>query len=249
MRTKYYGQGFTNASIPDTKNKPTPKKKLIDRVTKLFALADSTLHEAEATNARKMAVELLTKHNLSLNQTEVDKQEHITISSIIGTRLFEYDKTLNQILAQFTGVFIYISKEKDNRQVFNYIGTPSNLQAFQYILQIVTQQRTASFTTWTSSLDFQDNPDRFGWKNGFSLGVYEKCRELTDQMKEKVEEKGLVVINESLAAKNSMENSILLSTGNRGNQRTTSVGFEAGKVVSFNKGVSQTRTKTLRIEN
>ncbi len=245
MRTKYYENSFNDVKIET--NTSNPKKKLIDRVTKLFALADSTTHEEEAISARNIAVELLAKHNLSLNQKEVNDQEHITIQDHTELRAFAYDKILRHNLAKFTGVFVFLTKRR-NGTIYNYIGTKTNLQAFQYMLYIVLEQRISAFTTWTASLDFQENPDKFAWKNGFSMGVGEKCTELTEQMKTKVEERGLVIVNEYTASSIKAHSQHNLQKGDRGVQRSTNSGIEAGKQVNLNKSISR-QNKVLRISS
>lgn len=246
MRTKHQGDSFANTTIHDTPDLSTPKKKLIDRVTKLFALADSTLHEGEATSARNMAVELLAKHNLSLNQKEVDEQEHITITNNTGKRVFEYDKILHLGLTEFTEVFMFLSSSKKKTTTFHYIGTPVNLRAFQYMLSIVLQQRASAYIDWTTSANCDS--DNFAWKNGFSIGVTKKCRELTDQMITKVEEKGLVVVSELKSAKNYAHESHNLKAGSKGSRRSNAAGIEAGRAVNFNKGVTAQK-KVLQIGN
>lgn len=240
MRTKYYGNGFIDAGtvLTDT-DKINPKKKLIDKVTKLFAVADSTIHEGEANNARNLAVELLAKHNLSLNQVNVDEQNHTHMSSNKGIRSFNYDTQLHHTLAKFTGVFFFIQKEKKTT-IFNYVGTIPNLQAFHYMVKIVLQQRE-------HAQNFANSSDIFAWKNGFAEGVRDKCRKLHEQMKQKVEGEGLMVVDESKSAQNSLSGTHQFVKGKKGSQRITTAGFNAGRNVNLNKGVSTTDS-TLLIE-
>jgi len=228
MRTKYrdsFYQGVPSSEVINS------KKKLIDRVTKLFALADGTNHTEEADAARKMAIKLLADHNISINQLSKD-DEYVVITESFTTRRFNHTKFLYNAIAAFTGVrFLLYGKQQ-----FRYIGTKSNIEAFRYMLCVVLEQRDRAY-------ELQDKGDistKQRWMLGFAYGVCDKCRQLKQQTAAEVVERGLVPVNESKQAENWYSNQ-----GNKFEKASiettkySTAGREAGRNVNLNLGVGR----------
>lgn len=216
--------------------KITPERQaLVDKVTKLLALADSTTHGPEADSARQMAATLMAKHNIaSSDMTQKEAFETVDVKTERSS-VAKYETILLQMVAEFNGVAILLHGTN-----YRFIGTPSDLAAFGYMRDVVYQQRTAAWRAYY--------PVRWGkhpgakelnkWKLGFAFGVAEKVRALTAAMESKVQEWGLVPVDPSKQAMDWYKNENSVREGRAGRaSRYNRDGLEAGKNVALNKGV------------
>lgn len=233
MRTRYQHGSFHTA--PASKEVVNDKKKLIDKVTKLFALADSTTHSAEAEAARKMAVDLLAKHNMTLSSISVDELEYHEVVECFPGNMPNHTKILHNGIADFTGVLMVLG-----HKTFHYIGTRSNIEAFRYMLNVVIEQRDRGLAKWKREApEYKlktSTPQK--WQLGFAYGVMDKCKSLKKQTQERVNEKGMIVLDEMQLAQtwytkdHPLEETKIKSTYNQS-------GFSAGQNANLNKGVTK----------
>lgn len=223
------------------------RKKLIDKVTKLMALADGTNHGPEAESARRMAAELMARHNLTYSDLDSKEVPFATRDESTGRQsLAAYETHLLAALAAFNGVCLL----KHNGKDYRFIGRQPDLEAFDYMRDIVNQQRQASFRSYYLE-HYGKHPGaaiRARYFNGFAIGVTRKLAELRDQMNSKVQEWGLVPVDPSMQALAWYKEHAKVRDARQGRGLSCNkAGIEAGKNVSLNKGVTQTGTETLKI--
>jgi hypothetical protein len=215
--------------------KITPERQaLVDKVTKLLALADSTTHGPEADSARQMAATLMAKHNIA--SSDMSKKEAFETMDVKTDRasVAKYESILLKSVANFNGVAIILVGTN-----YRFIGAPSDLAAFEYMRDTIYQQRTSIWRAYY--------PAKWGkhpgakelnkWKLGFAFGVAEKVRSLTAAMESKVQEWGLVPVDPAKQALDwyKIENTIREGRGR--SSMYNADGREAGKNVTLNKGV------------
>jgi hypothetical protein len=222
------------------------RMKLVDRVTKLLALADSTTHTPEAESARNMAAELMAKHNIGLAETlrSDDCFDKVNVVQTVKTAQ-KFDTSLACSIARFNSVCMILD-ERGVKSVFKYVGTPQDIEATLYMLNIVKQQRVSAYasyseafiasygkTRWTN-----DETDWRRWHNGFTIGVQNKLRGLTDMSNKKVQAWGLVPVDACKQALAWYNKNIEGTQNTAGKMKSGSrAGFDAGKNVSIHKGI------------
>lgn len=214
------------------------RKKLIDKVTKLFALAEGTNHTAEAEAARNMGIELMAKHNLSYSDMTIKEEFTEKFEETQRKNAPAYETSLLGAIAKMNGVALIITGNANYR----FIGRPSDLEAFEYMRTIVYQQRDASWQAYYKAT-YGKHPgakylNRF--KNGFAIGVQRKINGLMNQMNCKVSEWGLVPVDPSRQALDwfKEKNHVRESTSSR-SLRCSTAGVQAGQNINLNRGVTQ----------
>ena len=233
MRTKFNGS-FLDSSFA-TKDAAS-RKKLIDKVVKLFALADSTTHQDEANSAREMAATLLAKHNIQMG--EIAEDEFVVITEQRGKKEFQHTKILYIEISQFCGVQLITCPGRG----FRYVGTRSSIETFRHMIKVVLDQRDHAY----AKRDKDCTETRHKWMSGFAYGVKDKCRELSRTAKQKVQERGLVIVSEAeQAAAWYKRHNQVRSSRIRG-VCAGAAGYKAGSQVQLNKDVSQ-QTNTPQI--
>lgn len=234
------------------------RKKLIDKVVKLLALADSTNHSEEADTARRMAADLMAKHNIKLTEAEIrdEIERQKRTQSVKSMQKFDID--LIWAITKFNGVSAVFKdgvKFHEKKSSFDFIGTPQDIEAADYMIDIVKQQRKQSYEVYkadyikNSSYDEWDADERDWrlWHNGFTMGVQRKLHDLKKAADNKINEWGLVVVNPHDIALKWFNENVEKTKTSKGRMRGGSrSGFESGKNVHLNKGVS-TKTATKRI--
>jgi Protein of unknown function (DUF2786) len=146
--------------------------KLVDRITKLLALAESTEHTAEAETARNMAARLMAAHNIAAVKLKQDNPEpFVTDYRDWETSNFA-EFCLHMEIAKLNGVFTirWMAAKQ-----YLFIGKPSDIEAFDYMLEIVLRQRTEAWLAYKAS-GGADSLRAF--KAGFSLGVSNKIEQI-----------------------------------------------------------------------
>src|SRR5208282_5709597 len=82
------------------------RKRLIEKVAKLLAKAESTEHEAEAATARALAAKLMAEHDLTMESLTVDEQ-FVTEDEVTPSRSKSQLRTvLHYAIARINGVTI-----------------------------------------------------------------------------------------------------------------------------------------------
>jgi len=231
------------------------KKKLIDKVVKLLALSENNSETAEAKSAKEMAAKLMAKHDISYIETR-EKPDFKTFNKVL-TRLYpiKYDSTLINVISSFNGVGYFIRRGLNRGPnkcpgANIFCGREANIQANDYMLEIVFQQRQSAWKRyleeykekWSLSPKEKDKKE---WMFGFMFGVQDKLKSLTKMKDQKVQEYGLVPVDESkqaidfYTADNDVRKTKSRSIG------YNSDGREAGKNVSINKGIKTQKINSL----
>jgi hypothetical protein len=163
-------QGYFKKDVSVHEDMDTERKKLIDTVTKMLALADSTSFEAESSTAKAKAAELIAKYDI---RAEGDLAGFKLEGEMRGgAAMPSYEFYLSDAVGRFCGVLVL-------RRGPNYLffGKPQDLAAFRYMRDITSAQQDRAWMDYLSA-----HPDRIrekvSWKYSFADGVHEKVDEL-----------------------------------------------------------------------
>ena len=123
-------------------------KNIIEKIQKLLALGGNNPNENEATNATRMAMDLLAKYNLSMSEIVASEQEDVSHEDFKpGGRSFPTWKTIllnaickshfcNLILRPGTGTYIIVGKETNRetaKMMFTYLSNVIDFETKQYL--------------------------------------------------------------------------------------------------------------------
>lgn len=118
--------------------------KLIERVMKLFALAAGTNFAAEAATARAMAETLIAKHNITLPSTK-DRAAFTWVKYAPHFKGAQWELILAEAVCKACGSQLFFSKKlfetRDPNDYFALAGTVADLEACQYLLAMLNEQR------------------------------------------------------------------------------------------------------------
>jgi hypothetical protein len=162
--------GYFKKGVNVHESMGTERKKLIDTVTKMLALAGSTGFEAEASTAKAKAAELIAKYDI---HSESDLAGFKLEGEMRGgAPMPSYEWHLLDAVGKFCGVLVL-------RGGSNYLffGKPQDLAAFRYMRDITSAQQDRAWMGYLSA-----HPDcareKVSWKFSFADGVHEKVDEL-----------------------------------------------------------------------
>lgn len=126
------------------------RMKLIDKVIKLLALSEGTNHGPEAESAKKMAAKLMADHNIALGDITNTKKEPFSekVQPLTRKAPIQYDAMLICILSCFCGVEVISRVGTITNGQYTFVGRPSDLEAAQYMVDIVFQQRDAKWKAY-----------------------------------------------------------------------------------------------------
>lgn len=212
------------------------RQKIIDLIVKLLAKAEGTTFEAEAEMFRAKAIQMMADYNIAAQ--DMKKKEAFRTMDINSGRqsLAKYETTLLHAIADFCGCAIL----RYNGTDYRFIGTDSDLQAFDYMREVVYRQRTDAWRTYY--------PVRYGkhpgakylnlWKMGFAYRVLAKLDALTKAMTKEVTERGLVLLDPAKQALAWYEKDNKVTAGKATKPANFDhAGYKAGKDVSVNQGL------------
>jgi hypothetical protein len=111
--------------------------KMIDRVLKLYALAAGTSFSHEADTARRMAEELIAKHNITLPSVK-DRAAFAKVTYNPHFRGAQWEYMLAVCATALCGCTIFYFGEYET---FALVGTIADLEACQYLLAFLHEQR------------------------------------------------------------------------------------------------------------
>jgi Protein of unknown function (DUF2786) len=152
------------------------RKKVLDAVTKILALADSTSHEAEAATARSKAAELIAKYDITVASLN-DLEKFESVSEFRVGSVPSYEFTLLAAIGEFCGVLVMSAPRQNGGRNYEFFGKPQDHAAFRYMREIVSTQQDRAWMDYLAA-----HPDcarqRVSWKNSFANGVSEKVDEL-----------------------------------------------------------------------
>ena len=136
------------------------RKKLIDKIAKLLALADSSDFSEEAATAKNLAAELLAKHHVAIAELQAEPYE---TDSQESARFVAHDVKLFSALAKINGCVLYMAPERSftrdgcepgfirscsEKKRYLFVGKPSDIEAFRYMREIVIAQREVALQSY-----------------------------------------------------------------------------------------------------
>jgi hypothetical protein len=220
------------------------RQSLIDKIVKLLALADSTIHSEEADSARNMAATLMAKHNITIDTTveepfTVDKEDTPRAGSSC-----KYEDILINSISNLSGVATI-----RGAGYYKFVGKKTDIEAFQYTRSIIYSQRDASWQTYRKAR-WAKHPgasELNKWKLGFAYGVASKIAELLRMSDNKQQEWGLVPVQPHKQASDWYNEQHKTKSSHNRTSQFNSAGYSAGSQVSLNKGVEQQSGNRLQI--
>jgi hypothetical protein len=225
-------------------------KKIIDKVMKLLALADGTNHTEEADSAKRMASELMAKHNIAAADLAGNDPFVSVRSDLSRKKPIPYDATLINIIAGFNDVAFLVGSGGSAAAYYMFIGKPGDVESTRYMIDCVVGQRTAA---WKSHLA---GAKKLGCKakvvpymNGFNAGLASKLRQLKNMRDAKIQEWGLVPVDQAKQALDWWKQSTGTSTrdAKHAKRSMSLAGYEAGKNAHINKGVGHQPSQRLAL--
>lgn len=122
--------------------------KLIERVLKLYALAAGTDYAAEATAARAKAEALIAKHNIELPSNK-DRTAFAFVFYFPHFKGAQWELILAESVCAACGCELFLDKarfeRRDPSDHFSLVGTLADLEACQYLLAMLNEQRMAAW--------------------------------------------------------------------------------------------------------
>jgi Protein of unknown function (DUF2786) len=235
-----YGYYKKGVSVHGTgRNMNNERKRLLDVVAKLLALADGGSTEAEAASAKAKAAALIAKYDITVASSK-DWEKFEAVSEFRVGDVPSYEFTLLSAVGRFCGVLVMSVPRQNGGRNYEFFGKPQDLEAFRYMRGIVSAQQGLAWMDYLSA-----RPDcarqRVSWKNSYANGVAEKVDELmraaTVQQKAMRQDLVLVPRREQAEAEYECLFGKLGSGGYGYGGEGNAHGYEAGKNVSLNKGV------------
>lgn len=143
--------------------------KLIERVLKLYALASGTNFAPEATTARAMAEALIAKHNISLPSSK-DRGAFAWANYVPHFKGAKWEFMLAECAAKLCGCSAFFDTE-EQLTVFALVGTAADVQACQYLLTILHEQRMRD---WLAVKSKGSGDSFYSFCFSFARGVEQK---------------------------------------------------------------------------
>lgn len=158
------------------------RRKILERIAKLLALAEGTNFDAEARQARATALRLMAEHNI--RQAEAATAEPFEVREIkpYFEEDVQWDRRMKWALAELNNIFCLL-RWKDSAKtkvgMFLYTGRPSDLDSFEYMVGLILRQRTREWN------DYKTAGGRDGkgkWLYGYAVGLEDKVEQLLSEM-------------------------------------------------------------------
>ena len=225
---------------------------IIEKVIKLMALANGTTHTAEAESAKKMAAELMAKHDVQLEECVPEKDFTIDKQELGRKNHNMQESDLLFATASFNGVK-YIRHMGHKGAAYVLVGRTADIEVTKFMYDILFQQMQRGSSAY--AVEFKKSYNKpitakysAGYKRGFIRGVRIKLAELKALKESKIQEWGLVPVpTEDLALKfyNEQGNKTK-TTKSLSNTLVLKKGVEDGRNASVYQGVTE-KNPTLRI--
>lgn len=232
------------------------RRKMIDRIVHLMAVADSATFDGEAEAAKAMAAKLMAKYQIDTQELIKDVQPEYTVeeqSTIINPQIHE--RMLQNAIAMFCGVLFLVVKKASGDKYIRLVGTKELIDDFYYMLDLVKSQQTHALNMLRGNLSIIERPftsvEKRAFFNGYAIGVNNKVWDMKHAANKQFEEWGLVPIDQLKAASDWYEDhrGQALTTAKSRALKCSDSGLAAGRKVSLNKGVSFQGTGAIMIGN
>ena len=232
------------------------RQKMIDKVQKLMAMADSTTHPAEADAFRNKAAEIMARFQVD-SADLAGKPTYIT-KEYGDPNPAKSDQHLVNAVAKFNGMFClihscdpdYSSGKLQFNKILQIIGTYADQVAFEYMMDSVLMQRNTAYCDYADGKSAariritEKNREEFFL--GFAYGVAAKVKDLLAARDSKIQSWGLVPVKGDVAARTWYEQNVgRLGKGKSSKANYEMAGVQAGQAATLNKGV-QSRTQSTR---
>ena len=216
------------------------RKDLIDKIMKLLAKAESTVFPQEAESARKLAADLMVKYDISIEEQKDDTNDNF-IECDYGEDN-QYDRMLISWIAKINSMCFYINTDAYKVSALKVVGKSSDLEAFQYMLAIVKNQRERALIKFYQSGKRPTDKNTTEFYIGFSIGLRTQIKAIIDARTTIIQEQGLVLYDRIKAAERHIEElkGAFRKARNKKVGAFAAEGFEAGKNAQLNKGLSGT---------
>jgi Protein of unknown function (DUF2786) len=191
----YYHECEAQASLPSHGMMNADQKKVLDAVTKILALADSTNYEAEAATARAKAAELIARYDITADSVK-DLEKFRCETEFRTGAIPSYEFSLLGALGKFCGVLVLSAPRQHGGRNCQFFGKPQDIAAFRYMRDVVGAQLDRA---WQDYLTANPRAARqsVSWKNSFADGVAAKVDALmraAEEVQKKVLRRDLVLV-------------------------------------------------------
>lgn len=200
------------------------REKLIDRIMKLLALASGTTFEGEADNARRLAQELLDKHNINLGSvaSPTDRTAIVIQKYMPQFKGAIWEYRMADAAAKLCGCMSYY---RGDYVMFEIVGTRADIEPALYIVTKLHEQRIGQWLRYKRTAG-GDSFHKFCY--GYSQGVADKIAAITDPMTE--------LKKTRKTAELWYESKFKVGEGHSYGQASSSAGLTAGGSASFHRG-------------
>ena len=236
--------------VPHGALKDETEQRLIDRIAKLLALAESpNAHEAEA--AASAAQRLMLKYNLDVGGSPATRAYGFLHVGRPTGRVSEAERMLAMILARYffvevIWVPVYRVLEGKRGTVLELCGSPANLAMADYVHAFLTNTAEQLWAEHKRQTRTPSNRDRRVFLAGVMTGFSEKLANQTTQHREE----GLVWVKDAdLGAYLRTRHPRIQHVRYAGNRKNEAYahGKAAGRRIVLRKGVSSAATSQGRL--
>lgn len=232
------------------------RESLIDKVQALLNKAEATDFPQEAEAFRNKAADLMAKFAITNNEFRGEVRYLIHDLDLGGEDPTQAEMTTANAVAKFNGCLCVIHTSRrleGNSATLKITGTEGDIAGFLYLFDSVNRQAGSAFLDRMNKLLTTKEKKvtakyRSEFLYGFSLGLSNKVNTLMLSRDRKINEYGLVPINEVQKARNFYESTLgKLSTGKQPSAKWDQEGLKAGGNASLSKGLSTRTSNGLQI--
>lgn len=221
-------------------NQNTEREQLIDKVQKLLAMAESTNHIEESKTFRNKAADLMAKYAIENSEFQ-STPTYMSVDLDTDGDPTEWQIHLVNGVCKFNGMLCIIHSSWNGLnkiKKLRLVGTASDHAAFTYMYDNVLQQMGSALCVRAekSRMTQRDNTK---FLNGFAYGLCDKVNSLLAARNTKIQEYGLVKIDEVKSVMNWYEKEQgKLNSSKKSNAAYEMDGINAGRNARLNKGVN-----------
>lgn len=176
-------------------------KQVLDKVKKLLSLANSD-NENEAKLAADRANELLTRHNLSI-QDITEGREYSTVRIVGGSRRKFHHELIYSLMMEFFYVEIVQVQKRGipgltkDQLIAVIVGEEHNVQIAKYVFEFLDRALMSGWKNFKAKYEAQGYKGLTTHKKSYIAGFYAGVRENLEATKTKVQQEvGLVIVKD-----------------------------------------------------
>jgi hypothetical protein len=153
------------------------RKKILDRLTKILALAESTAFSAEAETARRMAEALMAEHGMSAANVEDAEFERREVPSYFDTDV-QWDRIFKWAIGELNFMLMLANRDNSKVKAFVYVGRPLDIDAALYMTGELIRQRGRAFIDYKAQ-GGEDGKAKFFF--GYAKGLEARVEDILDR--------------------------------------------------------------------